>query len=36
LAFRAPNTAAFVERFVQRIKQECLAYFVGFGSRHLD
>jgi putative transposase len=35
-AYRAPNTAAFVERFVQSIKQECLDYFVVFGERHMD
>jgi putative transposase len=27
---------AFVERFVQSIKQECLDYFVVFGKRHMD
>jgi putative transposase len=36
LAYRAPNTAAYVERFVQSIKQECLDYFVVFGQRHMD
>ena len=35
-AYRAPNTAAYVERFVQSIKQECLDYFVVFGQRHMD
>jgi putative transposase len=35
-AYRAPNTAAFVERFVQSIKLECLDYFVVFGERHMD
>jgi putative transposase len=35
-AHRAPNTAAYVERFVQSIKQECLDYFVVFGQRHMD
>ena len=30
------NTAAFVERFVQSIKPECLDYFVVFGQRHMD
>jgi putative transposase len=35
-AYRAPNTAAYVERFVQTIKQECLDYFVVLGQRHMD
>jgi putative transposase len=35
-AYRAPNTTAFVERFVQSIKQECLDHFVVFGQRHMD
>jgi putative transposase len=35
-AYRAPNTIAFVERFVQSIKQECLEHFVVFGKRHMD
>jgi putative transposase len=35
-AYGAPNTAAYVERFVQSIKQECLDYFVVFGERHMD
>jgi putative transposase len=35
-AYRAPNTAAYVERFVQSIKQECLDYFVVFGQRHMN
>ena len=34
--FRAPNTNAFVERFVQSIQQECLDRFVVFGSGHMD
>ena len=32
----SPNTAAFVERFIQSIQQECLDYFVVFGQRHMD
>ncbi|MEX0936956.1 MAG: integrase core domain-containing protein [Pirellulales bacterium] len=32
--FRAPN--AYVERFVQSIKQECLDHFVIFGAQHMD
>jgi len=35
-AFRAPNTNAYVERFVQSIEQECLDHFVVFGEAHLD
>lgn len=34
--FRAPNTNAFVERFVQSIQQECLDRFVVFSSGHMD
>ncbi len=34
--FRSPNMNAFVERFVQSIKQECLDHFVVFGTAHLD
>jgi putative transposase len=34
--FRSPNTVAFVERFIQTIKQECLYFFVVFGERHLN
>jgi putative transposase len=35
-AFRSPNTNAFVERFIQTIKQECLDHFVVFGRSHFD
>jgi putative transposase len=35
-AYRAPNTAAYVERFVQSIKQECLDYFVVLGHKHMN
>lgn len=35
-AYRSPNTNAFVERFIQTIKQECLDYFIVFGQRHMD
>ncbi len=35
-AFRSPNTNAFVERFIQTMKQECLDYFIVFGPRHMD
>jgi putative transposase len=35
-AYRSPNTAAFVERFVQTLQQECLDYFVVFGERHMN
>ena len=35
-AIRSPNLVAFVERFVQTIKQECLDHFVVFGHKHMD
>ena len=35
-AIRAPNENAYVERFVQTIKQECLDHFLPFGQKHLD
>jgi putative transposase len=35
-AFRAPNTNAFVERFIQSIKQECLDHFVLLGQGHFN
>jgi putative transposase len=35
-AFRSPNTNAFIERFIQSIKQECLDHFVVFGRKHFD
>lgn len=35
-AYRAPNTNAFVERFIQSIEQECLDRFVVFGEQHLN
>lgn len=34
--FRSPNMNAFVERFVQSIKQECLDHFTVFGTQHMD
>ena len=34
--FRAPNTNAYVERFVQSIKQACLDHFLVFGLSHLE
>jgi putative transposase len=36
MAVAAPNTNAFVERFVQTVKQECLDHFVVVGKSHLD
>lgn len=33
---QAPNTQAFVERFIGSIRRECLDHFVFFGIRHLD
>ncbi|MEX2168546.1 MAG: integrase core domain-containing protein [Pirellulales bacterium] len=35
-AFRSPNENAFVERFVQSIKFECLDHFLVFGEMHFD
>jgi len=35
-AIRSPNTVAFVERFVQTIKQECLDHFIVFGENHMS
>lgn len=31
-AHRSPNTAAFVERFIQTLQQECLDCFVAFSQ----
>jgi putative transposase len=36
LVFRSPNLNAYVERFVQSIKQECLDKFIVFGLQHVD
>jgi putative transposase len=33
---QAPNTQAFVERFIGSIRRECLDHFVFFGAKHLD
>ena len=33
---RSPNLNAYAERFIQTLKQECLAHLVIFGQRHLD
>ena len=35
-AFRAPNTNAFVERFIQSIEQECLDHFLIVGEQHFN
>jgi putative transposase len=35
-AFRAPNTNAYVERFIQTVQQECLDHFLIFGHQHFD
>jgi len=36
LALRAPNTNAYVERFIQSIHVECLDHFLVFGEKHFD
>jgi putative transposase len=36
LALRAPNTNAYVERFIQTLQVECLDHFLVFGEKHLD
>jgi len=36
LAYRAPNTNAYVERFIQSIQVECLDHFLVFGEKHFD
>jgi putative transposase len=33
---KAPNSQAFVERFIGLIRRECLNHFVSFGAKHLD
>jgi len=35
-AFRAPNTKAFVERFIQSVEQEALDHFVVVGTQHFN
>jgi putative transposase len=35
-AIRAPKENAYIERFVQTIKQECLDHFLVFGLKHFD
>jgi putative transposase len=36
LSYRSPNLNAYVERFVQTIKKECLDHFLVFGEKHFD
>ncbi len=36
LPVRSPNLNAFVERFIQTLKIECLSRFVIFGEKHLN
>ena len=36
IGFCSPNLNAFVERFIQSIRQECLDHFVVLGTTHLD
>lgn len=33
---RSPNLNAFIERFIQTLKHECLGHFVILGQKHLD
>jgi putative transposase len=33
---QAPNLNAFVERWIQSLKQEALDHFLVFGQRHFD
>lgn len=35
-AIKAPNTVAYIERWVQSIKQECLDHFVVVGRSHMN
>jgi transposase InsO family protein len=35
-AVHAPNQNAFIERWIQSIKQECLQNFIVFGQKHFD
>jgi putative transposase len=35
-AAHAPNQNAFIERWIQSIKRECLRNFIVFGQKHLD
>ncbi|WP_442482194.1 integrase core domain-containing protein [Aeoliella sp. SH292] len=35
-AIRAPNENAYIERFVQTIKQECLDHFLVFEEKHFN
>lgn len=35
-AVRAPNTRAFVERFIGSVRRESLRHFLVFGTQHLD
>ena len=36
IAVRAPNQNAFIERWVQSIKHECLDHFIVFGEDHFN
>src|SRR5690606_35544832 len=36
LPARSPNLNAYIERFIQTLKHECLEHFVIHGAKHLD
>ena len=36
LPVRSPNLNAYIERFIQTLKHECLEHFVILGQKHLD